>query len=385
MEVTCDLVKGPVYLAGEEVTCLITFTNNHQGGQGLVLAWASAQLNCFCTVSDSKVAILDKSVTRKSSNPAQSGPSTSFQPCAGEAGLAVISTPTKILACDLTLAPGERRALAYTEVVPPSATPTYRGNSVKYSYKITIGTQLLNCQTSMLRVPIRVLSNAGFNPVTSREKVEGEEGLGPNNPFLESQEDTDSPADLIMQTVQDITSKRSASHFNIANQRGRVCRFCLFKRNYRLGEDIVGTFDFTAGSLACVQYSVSLQLVETIEPAYRVKEDQGDKVVTHSKHHEVCLGFSHSHMVLPVPLQLAPSFATPICGVSYNLHFEFVISVDEIENQPVPEEEGGSEWQGPVKLGIETMVWDLPIKLFPTYPNHAAQASQLASRHVANV
>ena len=64
MEVVCDLMKGPVYLAGEEVTCLITFSNNSKktlGDAGVVLAWASAQLNCFCTVSDSKVAILDKS------------------------------------------------------------------------------------------------------------------------------------------------------------------------------------------------------------------------------------------------------------------------------------------------------------------------------------
>ena len=50
-------------------------------------------------------------------------------------------------------------------------------------------------------------------------------------------------------------------------------------------------------------------------------------------------------------------------------------------SQAIPEEEGGSEWQGPAKLGIETMVWDLPLTLYPTYPNHAAQASQLPSRH----
>merc|ERR1719244_171451 len=170
--------------------------------------------------------------------------------------------------------------------------------------------------------------------------------------FLDDEEDTETPADLIMQNIQDITSKRNASHFNIANQKGKVCRFCLFKRNYRLGEDIVGTFDFTLGSLPCVQYSVSLQLVETVEQSYKVKQEQGDKVVTHSKHHEVCLGFSHSHMVLPIPLQLAPSFTTPVCSVNYNLHFEFVISADGIECQPVPEEEGGSEWQGPVRLDI---------------------------------
>ena len=72
--------------------------------------------------------------------------------------------------------------------------------------------------------------------------------------------------------------------------------------------------------------------------------------------------------------------------------------------EPVPEEEGGSEWQvsyrtlyfynpyfilyllqGPSKVDIETMVWDLPIQLYPTYPNHAAQASQLQHRLVSSV
>ena len=28
MEVTCELVRGPVFLAGEEVECIITFCNN---------------------------------------------------------------------------------------------------------------------------------------------------------------------------------------------------------------------------------------------------------------------------------------------------------------------------------------------------------------------
>merc|ERR1719320_1751349 len=89
---------------------------------------------------------------RKSSNP---GPQsqTSFQPTAGEAGLPVLSTPSKILFCDLCLGPGESRTYSYTETIPHTASPTYRGTAVKYSYKLTIGTQKLNCQTSMLRVP----------------------------------------------------------------------------------------------------------------------------------------------------------------------------------------------------------------------------------------
>ena len=75
MEVSCQLVTGPVYLAGETITCQVSVVNNAAitqvsvlwgsvldcGSLGFlksrfqVLAWASASLHCFCTVSDSKV------------------------------------------------------------------------------------------------------------------------------------------------------------------------------------------------------------------------------------------------------------------------------------------------------------------------------------------
>ena len=107
--------------------------------------------------------------------------------------------------------------------------------------------------------------------------------------------------------------------------------------------------------------------------------------MAHSKHHEVCVGFSHSHFVLPIPLQLAPSFTTPVCCVSYYLHFQFVTSLGSPDLQEVPQEEGGSEWQGPSKLDIETMVWDLPIRLYTTYPNHAALGLRLDTKVTGTV
>ena len=78
MEVSCQLVTGPVYLAGETITCQVSVVNNAATtqvsvlwGSALdcsslgflksrfqVLAWASASLHCFCTVSDSKVGVV---------------------------------------------------------------------------------------------------------------------------------------------------------------------------------------------------------------------------------------------------------------------------------------------------------------------------------------
>jgi len=31
--------------------------------------------------------------------------------------------------------------------------------------------------------------------------------------------------------------------------RGKVCKFCLYKKHFKLGEDIVGSFDFTVGEV----------------------------------------------------------------------------------------------------------------------------------------
>jgi len=47
--------------------------------------------------------------------------------------------------------------VTYQELIPGDAPPTFRGNAVKYSYKITVGTQKFNCPTKLLRVPFRVL------------------------------------------------------------------------------------------------------------------------------------------------------------------------------------------------------------------------------------
>ena len=45
--------------------------------------------------------------------------------------------------------------------------------------------------------------------------------------------------------------------YNITNARGKVAKFCLFKQAYKIGDDIVGTCDFTEATIPCVQVSNS--------------------------------------------------------------------------------------------------------------------------------
>ena len=45
--------------------------------------------------------------------------------------------------------------------------------------------------------------------------------------------------------------------YNITNARGKVAKFCLFKQAYKIGDDIVGTCDFSEATIPCVQVSYS--------------------------------------------------------------------------------------------------------------------------------
>lgn len=51
--------------------------------------------------------------------------------------------------------------------------------------------------------------------------------------------------------------------FNITNMRGKVAKFCIFKTVYRLGEDIIGTFNFSEGDIPCLQVRFLLLLLHT--------------------------------------------------------------------------------------------------------------------------
>lgn len=110
---------------------------------------------------------------------------------AGERGQCVLDTPPKILFCDLRLDPGESKTCmsgictfaivipkveymlvlfvcfflftdSYSEIVPIDGPPSFRGQAVKYVYKLTIGCQRVNSPIKLLRVPFRVLVLQGW-------------------------------------------------------------------------------------------------------------------------------------------------------------------------------------------------------------------------------
>lgn len=269
-----------------------------------------------------------------------------------------------------------------------SAPPTYRGQAIRYFWKITIATQRLGHKVHVLRCAIRVLPL----PTAIRPDevpalcADTNDELAPTNPFLEKRR-TESRLEIALHHLQNVTARRRPNFYLISNKRGCVGRFCLFKSAYKLGEDIVGTLDFSCRTVRCVQVSVTLQCEEvmltapppTTTPSTSGKEgsssttaDGAGKIMGFTKHHEVCAGLLQTQMILPVPLHVTPSFGTALVDVRWRLHFEFVTSTSEAL-RPLHQDE--ASWQAPRDIPIETMVWNLPVTLYPTSPMQILQAA----------
>lgn len=66
--------------------------------------------------------------------------------------------------------------------------------------------------------------------------------------------------------------------------------------------------------------------------------------------------------MLPIPFHITPDFSTDLVNLKWRLHFEFVTAVKPIEYP----DESTMSWQAPSTVDIETMVWDLPVHIYPT-------------------
>ncbi|XP_075910034.1 RAB6A-GEF complex partner protein 2-like isoform X3 [Petromyzon marinus] len=327
IEVVAKITRGPVFLAGETLECLVTFTNpmgpHATSASCETLAWASAQIHCQFHASESRVALPP---TPTAGPDVQAESDTVFVPNRGERGQCVLSTTPKILFCDLQLAPGDSKAYTYSETIPLDAPPSFRGQAVKYAYKLTVGCQRVNSPIKLLRVPFRV---------------------------------------LVLQGV-----------FNITSPWGKVGRLSVARSAFRLGEDAVCSFDFSAGDVRCLRVTVLLQAEESVAPALRRRPSQAPAVATHARHHELCLHTARTHAALPVPLHATPSFSTHVVTLKWRLHFQFLVACEpEATPTLAMEASEGSLWRGAERVQADTLSWDLPITVLPTNPLQAASGS----------
>lgn len=388
IEVQAKLLRDVVYVAGDSVECLVTFTNKQPDSKHSEpnensikrmpenIAWASAQIHCHCSVDETRVRF-PKSPSQEQM--ATGSKDTSFIPCRGEGekGYVVFSSKPKILFCDLRLLPDESKSFIYKETIPSSVPPSYKGQAVRYAYKVTIGAQRVNALTRLLRIPIKVFVVEGLMEALKERLAK----TAPSNPFLPTAS-RQSVLEVAVDFLEDLTSRRRPSYYNVTHQNGRVVRFCLLKSCFRLGEDIVGMFDFSEATVPCVQYSVTLQSEEHISAAASATGEAVHSTLGHCRQHAFCLNLRTTHLHLPVPLHVTPTFASDIAELRWKLHFEFVMTTSPVvqPGQELTSSSGCSDWQAPAVLDVQTMVWDLPISLYPTHPGHVSSALRAPSQ-----
>ena len=63
---------------------------------------------------------------------------------------------------------------------------------------------------------------------------------------------------------QNLSTRKNLTQFNITNARGKVVHFCIYKTSFRLGEDIVATFDFSTAEVPCVQVITISQMCKPL-------------------------------------------------------------------------------------------------------------------------
>ena len=391
MEISVHFSPKTVFLAGERIQCAIQFRDlrpaplpsaspppeGSHPEERQCIAWASVQLQCEC-IMDQQLksggasgmkpsASFASSLVNAATSPRSPPPSTSsnslstqplsevvdrtsFRPVDWLEGSQMTSSAPKLLFCELWLGAGESRTFEFSDLIPGDAPPSYRGKNVKFCYNLLIGTQRLNAAVKVVKVPVRVLAvdrnPAQFEAVLERLNRPPTKHAK-NSPFLSVDENgvNEEEANLVADAINNMTLRRKPVYFDIANSQGKIAKLCLLKTNFKLGEDIIASFDFSKGDIDCAQYSACLVCEEEIfappsaaaaeahqnggEPAAERKPLRKNRI-RHSKFHDFCIGASESSMSLEVPLHITPSFSSQLCRLTYKLQFEFVVSQDKV-------------------------------------------------------
>ena len=160
MEITSELKGQGIYLGGETLQCMITFRNRANGTRVENLAWASAQIQSLCQ-------FVEPSSNKRKVSESEGGSSTSLvgkfggvsshqfvtslQPGGDSSQHEVAATKPKILVCDIYLNPGEERSFLYEETLPRNSPSTYHGRHVRYTHRIVVAAQRVNCAIATLR------------------------------------------------------------------------------------------------------------------------------------------------------------------------------------------------------------------------------------------
>ncbi|CAJ0941770.1 unnamed protein product, partial [Mesorhabditis belari] len=339
----------PAYLAGEVVKITVFLRNVHLSGAKSVsecVAWGSVQLGCERTGGG---RIRDE----------KRRPTTSI----AKSNTCVYSSCPTILFCDIKLAANEHKTFTSQIELPLyGLPPSFRGNLIRYYNRITIAVQHFNSPIKMLHIPIHVIPAVG---IESKQPAA-------SNPFLFETTSRPTMSEIVTATVDQITAPRKEYIYQMTNSSGKVGSLTLYKKAYKLGEDIIGKLSFQDAEVCCFQWSVHLETIENIEDDEKTEtQDKKSSTVSWAMQHNVSADFVENTFRLPIPLHAPPTFNTNSVRLKWRLRFEFV-TCKELQSTPSINAAGFRVWSAPDNVPIETLSWHVDLFVLACSPYNVA-------------
>uniref|UniRef100_A0A183CRF9 Movement protein n=1 Tax=Globodera pallida TaxID=36090 RepID=A0A183CRF9_GLOPA len=212
----------------------------------------------------------------------------------------------------------------------------------KYLWYVSVATQQVDAPIKMVQLPIKVLS-VGIDV----SAVKQSEPTG--NPFLGNDFKSPSIVEIAVSRIEEVCSIRKQRFYEIKSGGRLIAAVVIFRNVFKLGDDVVGRFEFPQEEVQCLQALVRAESVHVF-----------------GTEHMVTAFVRETHFKLQLPMNAVPSFTTESVKVRWRLRFEFVTTP-----QKVMEQKGDRLQTLADDLDIETMKWDLPISVLSCNPFNA--------------
>ena len=392
LEIKLSLPYGHIYVGGQTISCSLTFVNNveYNADNGtpvepIYLSWATVQLECVASLSAKAAAVSKLSFGQTNKGRKNSLPE-----------IVIFQGSPKLLFCECNLGPENDRIVEFSEQLPTDAPPSFDGDAVKISYRLSIGVQRPNQPIKLKKIPFRVLPLPSHSSAFQTEslKLQRSGTKLHQNPFLE---DLDQERDIALSSGtatqappspifdQPISSCSRTYTINagmnpVTKEQRLVGSLTISKQVVKIGGAIVGMFDFGRSNVDSLRWSAKLCCEELVPTAGGGPVSMGVNVV--SKQEEICVNSVISDLFLPIPPDQTPTFESGIVQLKWRVHFEFTL-LKPGKNLAVTEHfnaDGGfTTWHllvpgdgslvpSPQMNATETLTWNMDIKLMSANP-----------------
>ncbi|KAJ8326714.1 Golgi membrane exchange factor (Ric1p-Rgp1p) subunit [Batrachochytrium dendrobatidis] len=315
--------------------------------------------------------------------------------------LPLYSTPPSILFCDMSLAPGESKSYKYEIFIPSVLPPSHRGKVIRFNYKLIVGIQRSGKirQSQIISIPFRLFNRTNsdgtrpiyeiMNPVIINKdesvvtplqtwsKLAVFAPLTPEVPMSAFYQPESSRATSLtdfeeyttsMNNIMCVCQTSKKVSYDICKNNEHVAQLTLSRISYRLGETITIIFNFSNGSIPCLQASVFLESVETVDPTFSLKQKHSTVAYTrrcHAELHRSTLNSRRLVLSVAIPPTATADFQTTAVSMQWSLRLEFVTGVaGQLQRNHFALDEGFQHYHGAERVEVEPFDCMIPLKLF---------------------